>query len=287
MAANRQADFETYRRRYDDYASLRREDGIVEIRLHARGDDTLPLVWDVEAHKQFSHLFYDISRDPDVACVILTGTGDAFIPREAFDDTQLDESNPDGAIPPQAWDEVYSDGRHLHMNLLNIEVPVIAAVNGPALYHSELALFSDIVLCSGNAVFQDAPHFLVNVVPGDGVQTLFQALLNPVRANYFLLTGEKIEAKRALEFGLVNEVLDPAELLPRTWHWARFVAARSPLVRRYTRAVLTQHWKKLLSEQLPLGLALEGLAVGTGWGMTHNRSVRKGVPGHAYNDREG
>jgi enoyl-CoA hydratase/carnithine racemase len=59
------------------------------------------------------------------------------------------------------------------MNLLDIEVPVIAAVNGPALIHAEIPVLSDIVICSEKAEFQDAPHFANGVVPGDGVHVVW------------------------------------------------------------------------------------------------------------------
>jgi enoyl-CoA hydratase/carnithine racemase len=86
-----------------------------------------------------------------LCCVIMTGTGDAFcaeIDMRGF-----------GRFTPEMWDHIYKDGKHLLMNLLDIEVPIIAAVNLPALIHSEIAVLSDIVIASENAEFQDTPHF--------------------------------------------------------------------------------------------------------------------------------
>jgi len=272
-----------YAEQYHRFVSLRREDGILEVRLHGRDDDQAPVVWDVEVHHGLSHLFYDISRDSENECVIITGTGDGFISREDIPNSTPDSSNPNKIVPPAVWDSVLSHGRHLQENLLNIEVPVIGAINGPALYHSELALLSDIVLCSDTAAFQDIPHFLSNVVPGDGIQTLFQRLINPVRAGYFLLTGEKIPAQRAYELGLVNEVLPLDKLMDRAWYWARFITSRSPLVGKYSRAALTRQWKKLFQDELSFGLALEGLAIGAGRAMEVHGETAKNVPGHEYN----
>lgn len=269
-----------YADQYRRFVSMRREDGILEVRLHGHGDDQAPVVWDVEVHHGLSHLFYDIARDPANQCVIITGTGGEFIAREEIPTAKPDPSNPNQSVPPAIWDGVISHGRHLLDNLLNIEVPVIGAVNGPALYHSELGLLSDIVLCSDTASFQDVPHFFSNIVPGDGIQTLFQRLINPVRAGYFLLTGEKIPAQRAYELGIVNEVLPSDELLARAWYWARFITARSPLVRKYSRAVLTRQWKKLFQEEHHLGLTLEGMAVGAGARMENGGDASKYAPGH-------
>src|ERR1035437_5768869 len=227
---NRRITFEDYKDKYD-YVTLKREAGILEIRLHDKNNHQAPIVWSTYPHGDLSYLFYDVSRDYDNECVIITGTGDKFIGSE----TLLGEP-----IPPLLWDEVYHNCKHLQLNLLNIEVPVIAAINGPALVHSELALLNDVVLCSENTEFQDAPHFLDNVVPGDSVQVVFPTLMGPIRSHYFMLTGEKLSARRAYELGLVNEVLPADKLLDRAWYWARFITARSKLARRYARAALTQ-----------------------------------------------
>jgi enoyl-CoA hydratase/carnithine racemase len=71
------------------------------------------------------------------------------------------------------WDHVITDAKYLIMNHLDVEAPMIAAVNGPALIHAELALLCDIVLASETAVFQDLPHFPSGLVPGDGVHVVF------------------------------------------------------------------------------------------------------------------
>lgn len=278
-----QKDLSQYAEQYRRFVSLRREEGILEVRLHGHGDDQASTVWDVEVHHGLSHLFYDIARDPENKCVIITGTADGFIAREEIPNSKPTPDNPNQVVPSFVWDSVLSHGRHLLNNLLDIEVPVIAAVNGPALYHAEVALLSDIVLASEEASFQDIPHFFSNIVPGDGIQTLFQRLINPVRAGYFLLTGEKIGAQRAYELGIVNEVLPADELLARAWYWARFILDRSPLVVKYSRIVLTRHWKKLFLEEHGYGLALEGLAVGAGARMTENDPAKR-APGHDYNN---
>jgi enoyl-CoA hydratase/carnithine racemase len=80
------------------------------------------------------------------------------------------------------------------MNHLDIEAPMIAAVNGPALIHAELALLCDIVLASETAIFQDLPHFPSGLVPGDGVHVVFPLLLGANRGRYSLLMGQKIPA---------------------------------------------------------------------------------------------
>ena len=136
---------------------------------------------------------------------------------------------------------------------------MIAAVNGPALRHSELPLLSDIVLATPNAAFQDSGHFRSGLTPGDGMHIIYPLLLGINRGRYFLLTGQRLDAARAQELGLVAEVLPPGELLPRAWALARELAEQPRLALRYSRALLTHRLKGELHELLGYGLALEGL----------------------------
>jgi enoyl-CoA hydratase/carnithine racemase len=184
--------------------------------------------------------------------VIMAGSGDAF-------------TGPPGArqVTPQRtpmqWDRTYWEGKHLLMNLLDIEVPMIAAVNGPALRHSELALLCDIVLTSNEAAFQDSGHFINGLIPGDGMHVIYPMLLGLNRGRYFLLTGQTIHPQEALTLGLVNEVMPREELLPRAWALAEQLAQESPLVLRYIRVLMTQYIKRMMHDILGYGLALEGL----------------------------
>ena len=84
---------------------------------------------------------------------------------------------------------------------------MISAVNGPCNMHSEVPLMGDIVLASEDAYFQDASHFPRGQVPGDGQHVIWSFLAGHTRARYFLLTGKKLSAQEAKEWGVVNEVL--------------------------------------------------------------------------------
>jgi enoyl-CoA hydratase/carnithine racemase len=188
--------------------------------------------------------------------VIMTGTGSNWIAE--FDESQA-TPNDDFTIPKN-WDRVYWEGKKVLQNLLDIDVPVIAAVNGPALVHSEYILTCDIVLASQNAVFQDMPHLNFRLVPGDGVHVLWPHVLGPVRGRYFLMTQQKIAADEALRLGVVNEVLPSEDLMPRARALARQLAALPSLTLRYARVALTQRLKTLLAQELGYGLALQGLS---------------------------
>jgi enoyl-CoA hydratase/carnithine racemase len=159
------------------------------------------------------------------------------------------------------WDEIFHDARRLLANLLDVEAPVIGAVNGKASVHAELALLSDVVLAAESAVFQDAPHFRRGTVPGDGVHVIWPHLIGPTRARYFLMTGQKLTAEDGLRLGFVNEVLPQDRLLGRAWELARELARQPDLTLRYTRAAFTRQIKRMLHEDLGTGTGLLGGAV--------------------------
>lgn len=239
---------DTYRNRYTR-AALRREGGVLEVRFHDGHDS--PLIWDEPAHRELPDLFADIARDPDNHVVILTGTGDTFCAAQ--------DSSGWPRLTAATWDKIFTEGRRLLRNLLEIEVPVIGAVNGPARWHAELLVLSDVVLAADHAVLQDAPHFPY-AVPGDGVHSVWPALLGPNRGRYFLLARQEIDAHEALRLGIVGEVLPQDRLLPRAWELAEDLDAHDPLTLKYTRLALTQQLKRAVLQDLPFGLSLEGLA---------------------------
>jgi enoyl-CoA hydratase/carnithine racemase len=255
-----------YFRRYDQLIMSRDELGILEVRLHTRGG---PCLFGPRTHQHMVDAFYDISRDPDTRLVILTGTGESWI--AAFDESQATEKD-DFKIPIN-WDRVYWEGKKVLQNLLDIDVPMIAAVNGPAWVHSEYILTCDIVLASSTASFQDLPHLAFGLTPGDGVHALWPHVLGPVRGRYFLATRQIIEADEALRLGVVNEVLAPAALLPRARALARQLAALPTLTLRYMRVATAQRLKELVLREVSHGLALQGLSA-AGLGNPRPQDVR-------------
>ena len=146
------------------------------------------------------------------------------------------------------------------MSLLDIDVPIVCAVIGPALRHSEMPLLCDIVLAAEEATFQDGSHMLWGGVPGDGLHVVYPLLMGLNRARYFLLTNQTLSAQQALTLGLVNEVLPREKLLPRAWELAEQLAQKPPLVLRHTRTLLVHSLRRQMHELQGYGLALEGLA---------------------------
>ncbi len=234
-----------YADRYQHVAFDRR-DGVLEVRLHTDGG---PMVWSPSAHRELADAYADIAGDPDTKVVVLTGTGDSFI-------ASMDTAAFMAAGAP--WDTIWWEGKRLLTNLIDIDVPVIGVVNGPARVHAEMAVMSDIVLAADTAVFADAPHFAYGTVPGDGVHVVWENLLGTNRARYFLLTAQTIDAEEAYRLGVVNEIQPASAVLARAHEIAADLATKPLSVLRYTRTALTMRLRRLLLEGLSHGLALEG-----------------------------
>lgn len=240
--------FEDYREKYDNLR-MRREKGILEVALHTQDG---PLLFNGHVHEALVHAFRDIGDDPENHVVILTGTGGEFCTRispEGFD-----------FFTPTGYDKLLREGTKILESILDIEVPMIAAINGPVSVHSEYALLCDIVLAADDAYFQDAPHPAFGIVPGDGLHVLWPEVIGEIRGRYFLLSGQRLSATEAKEYGAVNELLPRQSLLPRAWELARQMTKQNPLTLRYTRMALSTRMRRRLQESLSYGLALEGIS---------------------------
>jgi enoyl-CoA hydratase/carnithine racemase len=240
---------DTYLDSFPNARLTRSKSGVLEVVLHTDGGS---LSFDGHTHEQFVELFHAIGSDLDNRVVILTGSGTAF----------METISPEGFdfFTPQCYDKIYREGRKVLMNILDIEVPLIAAVNGPARLHSEYVLLADIVLATPSTVFQDKPHFEFGIVPGDGVHLLWQEAIGTIRGRYFILTRQELDAQTAKEWGGVNEIVAPDKLLLRAREIAEGLAKLPPLTTKYTRIALTQKLRRIIDEGVTLGLALEGIS---------------------------
>jgi enoyl-CoA hydratase/carnithine racemase len=241
--------FDAYRDSFANARLTRSKTGVLEVALHTDGGT---LVFNGHTHEQFVDLFHTVASDADNRVVILTGSGGAF----------MESISPEGFnfFSPQGYDKIFREGRKVLMNILDIEAPVIAAVNGPVRLHSEYILLSDIVLATPTTVFQDKPHFEFGIVPSDGVHLVWQEVIGAIRGRYFLLTRQELDAQTAKEWGAVNEIVPADKLLIRAREIGEGLAKLPPLTTRYTRIALTQKLRRLVDEGIGYGLALEGIS---------------------------
>ena len=247
---------EQYRNKYENVKIDRDDRGVITVTLHTNG--AAPL-YDPLIKNQLVDLFWNIGADPDNQIVIYTAAGDSlFASRPVGATTRTD--NPyqiEAVFGYTAWNT-----KHALENLLDIELPIIAAIPGPTRIHAEYGLLCDIVLASDTFVVQDEPHFLHGLVPGDGVHVIWPMLLGPTRARYFMMTGQEIAADEALRLGIINEILPRADLLSRANELASEILRRPPVVRRCTRICHTYPIKRAIASDLGIGIWLEGFAWG-------------------------
>ncbi len=153
-------------------------------------------------HCGLARLWDELSEDQDARAAVLTGAGRAFSAGGDFH--YLDEIRRDDALRAKT----IKHGRDLVLGMIRCRIPVIAAVNGPAVgLGCSLAALSDIVYMAPTAHFAD-PHVSVGLVAADGGPLVWPMQISFLQAKEFALTGQKISAQRALELGLANHVVE-------------------------------------------------------------------------------
>jgi enoyl-CoA hydratase len=199
---------------YDSYKYLiveKRPSGVAVVTMN-RPEILNAINWDM--HDELEQIFVQLDHDKSVHAVVLTGAGRGFC--SGGDQKSLDK----GTLPSPT-----RSGRHLIRNMLEIEVPVIAAVNGVAVgLGATLALFCDIVFASPTARFADT-HVNAGVVAGDGGAIMWPLLIGPVRAKHYLMTGAFVSAEKAAEMGMINEVISDRDVKDAAIEYAELLAS--------------------------------------------------------------
>lgn len=235
-----------YQSRYPEFALSRDADGILHLRFHTGGGDW---IWSAEGHRMLGDVMLDIDADRENRVLVLSGTGAHFL----------------GAISlPSfkgiAWDVLTWEAKRYIWATLNLEIPVIAAVQGDCTIHAEVALMSDMVLATPDARFGDAAHLPRDVVPGDGTQILWSTLLGVNRARHMLFAERLLGAAEALDVGLIGEIVGRDALMDHAFAHARRIAAKPSVVARNTRTALLRPLRRAFEADLAMGMALQGAA---------------------------
>lgn len=245
--------FEEYRETFKEFFKLdRREDGVLLAQAHTLGG---PIQLSVQNHRALGQMLKVIGADPENEVLILTGSGDEFMMKSDPHGFELENED----MPYWAYEYAYKDGRINVSSLVNdLEIPTIGLFNGPG-FHSEIVLMCDITLAAEDAVFFDL-HYDIGSVPADGIHNALQELLGTKRAAYALLTGEAIDAKKALEYGLVNEVVPRDKLIERGFQLADHIMSQPRVTRRLTTQIVRRPWKKRITDDLDGGFGIQMFA---------------------------
>lgn len=205
---------------------------------------------DADMHRALSRIWGDLAEDADARVVILTGAGRAFSAGGDFDFMRS------YTAPENRW-RVMEEARRIVTEMLHFPLPVVAAINGPAVgLGATLAMLSDLVLIADDAFMAD-PHVMVGLVAGDGGAATLPAHTSLLHAKEFLFLGDRVNPQRAVEMGLANRVVPAAGLLDEARALALRLAAAPQHALRDTKRALNQSLEVALASTRNYGLAAE------------------------------
>ena len=207
---------------------------------------------------EFVQLCDDIRKDTSVKAVVLTATGTIFSSGGNVKDMQRFF---DDALTPDMIREEYRNGiQRIPKALYNLDVPVICAINGPAIGAGlDLTCMCDIRIAADTATFAES-FVRVGIVPGDGGAWLLPRAVGMAKAAEMAFTGEPITAQEALACGLVSRVVSSEELLPTAKALAAKIAANPGAVMRMTKRLLREGEHASLESLLELSAGYQALA---------------------------
>ena len=197
--------------------------------------------------------------DLDTRCIVLTGAGSAFSGGGNIKEIRAGEGM-FGAPPAEAVAGYRSTIQRLAAAVFHCEVPIIAAVNGPAVGAGcDLTLMCDVRIASTRATFAES-FVRLGLVPGDGGAWLLSRVVGPARAAEMTFTGAPVDARRALDWGLVSAVVEPDELLPAAEELATAIAANPPLAVRTAKRMMRAAEQQRFDDALLLAAPLQAVA---------------------------
>jgi enoyl-CoA hydratase/carnithine racemase len=201
----------------------------------------------------------EVNHDQEVRAVILTGAGSAFSSGGNVKHMR-DREGMFGGTPAELRQGYRHGIQRIPRALYQCEVPTIAAVNGAAIGAGcDLALMCDMRVASTRAVFAES-FAKVGIIPGDGGAWLLPRAVGQARAAEMAFTGEPVDAARALEWGLVSQVVEPEALLDAARALAARVVVNPPHALRMTKRLLREGQHQSLESLLELSAALQAVA---------------------------
>ncbi len=205
---------------------------------------------DATLHHEFGALFRLLKQESEARVVVLTGSGRAF------------SAGGDMAWFPELRDSarmhaLRREAKQLIWDELDVEVPIVCALNGPAVgLGASIALLCDVVVMADTATIID-PHVQVGLVAGDGGAAIWPLLVGPLAAKRHLMLGQPLTADEAMRLGVAAEVCSGDDLGATARAWADRIAAQPPLAVQGTKISVNQQIKQALLTSYDLSTALE------------------------------
>jgi enoyl-CoA hydratase len=211
-------------------------------------------------HPELENIWLDLNADERVKAVVLTGAGRAFSAGGDLKGMAAEVGTP--AYVKRAL-KAPTKTRRLWQNLLELEVPLVAAINGDAMgLGCNLALFCDITVMSETARIGDT-HVRVGLVAGDGGAVMIPLLVGYAKARDLMMRGRVLNGKEACAMGLVTHAHPAEQVLPEALAIARELAALPRHAVAWTKLAINRPVKQQLNLVLDASMAFEMLTMGT------------------------
>jgi enoyl-CoA hydratase len=208
-------------------------------------------------HHEFEQIWLDLAQDRDVNAILLTGAGKAF--SVGGDLTSRDK--PTKSKGRGGRGIVMADGRRVIENLLDVEQPIVAAINGDALgFAANVALLCDVTVAAETAKLADT-HVSIGVVAGDGGAVIWPLLIGPNRAKELLMLGDSLTGADAAQIGLVNYAVPEAEVLPKARELVQRLADGPKWAIRWSKLAVNKWLKQQANLIMDAGLAYEAVTL--------------------------
>lgn len=205
---------------------------------------------DAMLHRELAELFALLRLEGEARAIVLTGAGPAF---SAGGDMAWFPA----LRSPDRLHELRREAKQIVWDLLDVEVPIICALNGPAVgLGASIALLCDVIVMAETAIIRD-PHVQVGLVAGDGGAAIWPLLLGPLAAKRHLMLGLSLDAPEALRLGVAAEVCAAAEVDATAHRWAERLARQPPLAVQGTKIAVNAQLKQALLTSFDLSTALE------------------------------
>jgi enoyl-CoA hydratase/carnithine racemase len=206
---------------------------------------------DPSALLEFMDVLLEVDLEPSTRAIVVTGAGRAFT---AGGDITSFGSAPDHRVNRRGWYLVY--------RMLEVEKPMVAMVNGPAMgLGLTIALLCDSIIAAEDAVMGD-PHVELGAVAGDGVAVVLPLIVGPHRAKELLMTGKKVTGTEAASMGMVNRAVPRAQLEEAAYGLANELASQPVYAVRATKMMVNRYVRWMAGQLLDVALAYEEISRG-------------------------
>ena len=241
----------------EPFLIIEREEAVVTVTLNRPQERNA--ISEAEHIAEIEDLCTSLAADQSVRAVVLTGAGSAFCAGGNVKKMRDKQGMFEGS-PYELRNKYRSGIQLIPLALYELEVPIVAAINGPAIGAGlDLACMCDVRIASETAIFAES-FVRLGIVPGDGGAWFLPRIIGMARASLMTLTGDMIDSAKALEYGLVAEVVPPDQLLAAAKDVAKRIAANPGSAVRLAKRLLREGQDMKLQPLLELSAAYQALA---------------------------